>query len=180
MKTKEELKEIILNQFRKTNSKAGHVVLLKVYDNTIMKILNPEEQKLFVDAANELITEGVLIFDEEGPLGRKLQLTEYGYSILYKAREDYEIAELIMSQFRQGNYRSGQVILMRHFSQVLIPSLNPVEQERFFDVATRLINECFIIYDDGKSGRTECIELTDKGYDYIYKQNISVLRSIFS
>ena len=179
MKTIEDFKEIILNQFRKTNSKAGHVVQMRMFDNSLMRTLNPEEQKMFVNAVNELINGGFVTLEENGAMGRLLRLTDKGFSVLYHAREDYEMAELIMSQFRQGNYRSGQVIMMRNINLGLIPSLNPVEQERFFDVANCLIDEGFIIYHDGKSGRLESIELTDRGYDYIYKQDISVLRSIF-
>ena len=179
MKTKEYYKEMILDQFRKINAKAGHLVKWMVFDDNVMRALNPEEQKTFVEAANELITDGILTYEESGPMGKILRLTEKGYAGLYQARPDYEIAELIMSLFRQGNYRSGQVIMMRQITQGFLPSLNPVEQDRFEDVANRLIDEGFIIYDDGKSGRFACVELTDKGYDYIYKQDISVLRDVF-
>lgn len=179
MYTIEDLKEVILEQFRKTNSKAGHIVMMRNFNNGIMRNLNPEEQKLFIDAANELINEGIVTYEKEGMGGDVLRLTEKGYSELYTARADYEIAELIMDLFRRGNYKVDQVIMMRQIYQGLLPTLNPVEQDKFADIANRLIDEGFIKYDDGKTGKPECIILTQKGYDYIYTQGIATLMSIF-
>lgn len=172
-------REIVWDAFRRINARAGHVVPMRTFRFGVMRQMNPVEQEQFVAEINAMIGEGFLTYEKEGVGGDDLRLTEKGFSVLYTARADYEIAELIMDLFRRGNYKADQVIMMRQIKQGLLPSLNPAEQDKFADVANHLIDEGFIKYDDGKTGNLECIILTQKGYDYIYTQTISTLMGIF-
>jgi hypothetical protein len=77
-----------------------------------------------------------------------------------------KITELIFDQFRKSKSRAGHIVMMRVFNLVLIPKLNPKEQDLFEPVTNELIENGFITYEKGSS---ECLRLTEKGFDYIYE-----------
>lgn len=168
--TKQELRDYILDQFRKTNSRAGHILYMRTFRFGIMRRLNPEEQKLFVDAANELIFERLISFEQSGGGMDFLRLTELGYQALYagQTRTDRELRDLLMNMFRDQNCKVGEIIPIRSITFNLMNTLNPMEQDRMDDVTNQLIADQFITYEDGRQGGLPCIRLQQRGYDYIY------------
>ena len=83
MKSKEDLQEIILDQFRKSNSRANHIVMMNVFLHTVILKLNPKEQDLFNDAANGLIAEGYITYEDASSGPECYRLTEKGYDRIY-------------------------------------------------------------------------------------------------
>jgi hypothetical protein len=81
MKSKSQLQELVLDYFRKTNSRSGHVILMNVLRHNLLHKLNPKEQELFVTAVNELIEKGYLLYEKDSP--ECLRLTEKGYDRIY-------------------------------------------------------------------------------------------------
>lgn len=173
-------REIVFDAFRRTNSRAGHILFLRTFRAGIMRRMNPEEQNSFVDALNRMIAEGLITY-ESGDDGMDLiRLTEDGYEQLYQRRPDCEIAEMLMNEFRRMNYKVNQFIPMRNFNHNLIPRLNPKEQDRFVLVVNVLIRNEYIAYEDGKTDSSiEGLRLCPRGYDYIYKSVPPNLRELF-
>lgn len=176
---KENFKEYVLEQFRKVNSRPGHIMFMRTFRQGIIQRLNPEEQRLFVDTVNEMISEGLVTY-ETGDGGMDLlRLTEQGYGQLYQQRSDAQIAYIILAKFKAANCKVGQIIPMRTVSFGILPSLNPLEQNRFTDIANKLIDERFISYDNEASGKIEGLILEQRGYDYIYGVSNERLEDIF-
>lgn len=173
-------REIVFDAFRRTNSRAGHILFMRTFRMGAMRRMNPEEQKEFVDALNAMINEGLITY-ENGDGGMDLiRLTDAGYKELYQCKEDYEIADMVMNEFGRMNYEVGQIIPMRNFNFNFIPRLNPVEQDRFVDVVNTLIDAGFITYDDGKHDKPiEGLILQEPGYNYIYKSQPTNLKYLF-
>jgi hypothetical protein len=73
-----EVKVLLMEFMRKLNMKAGDVVPQKPYLFTFLPSLNPQQKNLIGDAANALVTEGVLTGE-----GGTLRLTEIGMQVLY-------------------------------------------------------------------------------------------------
>ena len=91
---------------------------------------------------------------------------------------DYQIADALMQMFARSKYKVGEIIPMRNINMQFIPSLNPVEQDRFEHVANTLIDAGFITYEDGKSKPIPDLILQQRGYDYIYGHIIDI-KSLF-
>lgn len=143
-----------------------------------MRRMNPVEQQKFIDTLNTMISEGLITY-ESGDGGMDLlRLTDAGYNELYQCKADYEIAEMLMNEFSRNNYKVGEIIPMRNINMQFIPSLNPVEQDRFEHVANTLIDAGFITYEDGKSKPIPGLILQQRGYDYIYGHIIDI-KSLF-
>lgn len=175
-----DMREIVFDAFRRTNSRAGHILFLRAFRAGIMRRMNPEEQKGFVNTLNSLITEGLIQY-ESGDDGMDLiRLTEKGYEQLYQRKPDHEIAEMLMNEFRRLNYRVGQSVPMRNLNHNLIPRLNPKEQDQFVRVVNELIKNEYIAYDSGETGSPiEGLRLCSRGYDHIYKSSPPDLRELF-
>lgn len=173
-------KEIVFDAFRRTNSRAGHILFMRTFRMGAMRRMNPAQQQEFIDTLDAMIAEGLITY-ESGDGGMDLlRLTEAGYNELYKCKEDYEIAEMVMNEFRRNNYNIGEIIPMRSFNFNFIPRLNPKEQDRFAVVVNTLIDSGFIIYNDGKHDKPiEGLILQEGGYNYIYKSTPSDLRGLF-
>lgn len=174
-----DYKNEVLDQFRKANSRAGHIIFMRTFRFGIMRELNPEEQRQFIDAVNEMITDGLVTYEKSDGGMDLLRLTEQGYEQLYQQRSDAQIASIILAKFKAANIKIGQIIPMRTVSFGILPSLNPKEQDRFSDVANKLIAERFITYNDGSDGRISGLTLEKRGYDYIYGVNQEQLESLF-
>jgi len=81
MKSKAEIQELVLDFFRRTKSRAGHVVHMNVFRHNLLHKINPKEQDLFVTGVNELIEKGYLVYEQVSP--ECLRLTEKGYDRIY-------------------------------------------------------------------------------------------------
>jgi len=77
VKTVNDIQEIILDEFRKTQSRTGHIVMMRVFRFSVIPKLNPKEQDLFQEAANNLINQGILTFENTSP--ECLRLTQKGF-----------------------------------------------------------------------------------------------------
>lgn len=162
--TKEELKEAIMSQFENQNCKASHVILMRFWNHTFLRGLNPKDQDLFEPAVEELINEGKLLYEPDGLAC--LRLTDLGFSTLYThSKSVQEIEDEIMDYFRRGNYRVGQNIMLRVFYNNYLNTLNPKEQTLFEQACNNLIDKLYISY---QKGSFESLQLEQAGYDYIY------------
>lgn len=81
-----KLQEIIFDQFRKTNSRAGHIVAIRIFRHAILPKLTPPEQDKFQVAANDLIDKGFITYENDSI--ECFRLTDKGYQRIYD--EDYE------------------------------------------------------------------------------------------
>lgn len=171
-------REIVWDAFRRINARAGHVVPMRTLRFGAMQQMNPVEQEQFVAEINTMIGEGFITY-EDGRTGLGvLRLTESGYAQLYHCKADYQIAEGLMDLFRRSNYKVGEIIPMRNINMQFIPSLNPVEQDRFEHVVNKLIEAGLITYEDGITKPIPGLVLQQPGYDYIYKGSVDI-RSLF-
>lgn len=84
-------------------------------------------------------------------------------------RTERQIAELIFDKFRSANCKPGHVVMMRVIRFSLIDKLNPKEVELFNIVFVGLQITGYFTYENDSP---ECIRLTQKGYDYIYDDNL--------
>lgn len=174
----QEYREIVWDAFRRINARTGHVVPMRTLRFGAMQQMNPVEQEQFVAEINSMIGEGFITY-EDGRTGLEvLRLTESGYAQLYHCKADYQIAEELMDLFRRSKYKVGEIIPMRNINMQFIPSLNPVEQDRFEHVANTLIEAGLITYEDGKTKPIPGLVLQQPGYDYIYKGSVDI-RSLF-
>ena len=162
--------EIVLDAFRKINARAGHVVPIRNFRNGIMRQMNPVEQEEFIA--------GLVTYEGANTGLEVIRLTEKGFSQLYHSMADYQIADALMQMFARSKYKVGEIIPMRNINMQFIPSLNPVEQDRFEHVANTLIDAGFITYEDGKSKPIPGLILQQRGYDYIYGHIIDI-KSLF-
>ena len=130
--------EIVLDAFRKINARAGHVVPIRNFRNGIMRQMNPVEQEEFIAVINAMITDGLVTYEGANTGLEVIRLTEKGFSQLYHSMADYQIADALMQMFARSKYKVGEIIPMRNINMQFIPSLNPVEQDRFEQVANTL------------------------------------------
>lgn len=173
----QDYREIIWDAFRRINSRAGHIVPMRTL-RSAMRQMNPVEQEQFVEEINTMISEGLITYDDGTTGLEALRLTEKGFFQLYNCKADFQIAEGLMDLFRRSNYRVGEIIPMRNINMQFIPSLNPVEQDRFEHVVNTLIDAGFITYEDGKAKPISGIVLQQPGFDYIYKGIVNI-RDLF-
>lgn len=159
---KEELKDAIMHQFERQNLKPNEVIPMRFWIHSFVAPLNPKEQDLFEQAANELIDEGKLIYEKDGI--ECLRLTEEGFSNLYRnSKSVQDIEEDIMDKFRSMNCRKGQGFMLRNLDPY-IRSLNPVEKLLVENAIENLINKQYIRLSDEK----DFLFLEQGGFDYIY------------
>lgn len=173
-------RDIVWDAFRRTNSRAGHILFMRTFRMGAMRRMNPEEQCKFIETLNDMIAQGLISY-ESGDSGMDLiRLTDAGYAELYDCRPDYQIAEMVMREFSRMNCQIGHIIPMRNFNFNFIPRLNPKEQDRFVDVVNTLIGNGFITYNDGRHDKPiEGLILQENGYNYIYRSIPSNLQGLF-
>lgn len=80
-----------------------------------------------------------------------------------------QIAELIFDKFRNVNCKSGHIVMMNTIRFTVIDKLNPKERELFDIVFCGLQITGYFTYEENSP---ECIRLTQKGYDYIYEDEL--------
>ncbi len=73
--------------------------------------------------------------------------------------------EKIFDLFRQAKCKVGHIVPMRNIMG-LMQTLNPVEQQQLGNVLQRLESQGYFTYE---ADDVECLRLTQKGYDHIYK-----------
>lgn len=174
-----DYKDIVFDAFRNINARAGHVVPVRTFRFGIMRKMNLVEQEEFVAEINAMIKDGLVTYEGANTGLEVLRLTEKGFSQLYRPRADYQIADALMDLFARSNYRVGEIIPMRNITMQFIPSLNPVEQDRFEMVANTLIEAGLISYEDGTNKAISGLVLQQRGYDYIYRHNFD-MKNLFS
>ena len=125
--------------------------------------MNPVEQEEFIAVINAMITDGLVIYEGANTELEVIRLTEKGFSQLYHSKADYQIADALMQMFARSKYKVGEIIPMRNINMQFIPSLNPVEQDRFEHVANTLIDAGFITNEDGKSKPIPGLILQQRG-----------------
>lgn len=81
IKSIDQIAELILDRFRKTNCRAGHIVMMRDFRFNVIPKLNPKEQDLFFQAANKLIEEGYITYENSSP--ECFRLTEKGFNYIY-------------------------------------------------------------------------------------------------
>lgn len=80
-----------------------------------------------------------------------------------------QIAELIFDKFRVAKCKAGHIVMMGTIRFSLVNNLNPKEQELFDIVFVGLQLTGYFTYEKGSP---ECLRLTQKGYDYIYSDEL--------
>jgi len=81
MKSKSQIQELVLDLFRYSNSKTGHIVMMRTVNLDVYQKLNPKEQENFSDSVNDLIKKEYLTYEASSP--ECLRLTEKGYDRIY-------------------------------------------------------------------------------------------------
>lgn len=78
----ETIKNDLLDKFREIPARAGYILPPRWLSLTYLPTLNPKEQKLFENALNELITEGIVEY-VQGVGMNTLKLTQKGEDEIY-------------------------------------------------------------------------------------------------
>ena len=89
MKSKEEIAELILDEFRKINSRANDIIMMHEYHSVILK-LNPIEQNLLMDVVKDLQIEGYIIYEDGQSVTECFRLTEKGFNRIWDVIENKE------------------------------------------------------------------------------------------
>lgn len=157
------MEKLIMNEFSKTNSKAGHVIMMRNIHFELAKNLNPKQKDDLYNSIESLISKGFIIYEESSEF---LRLTEDGYRTLYKNSKTLEeIENLIMNEFEKQNSRVNDFLLDRNLRFDLLQNLNPIEAELFEVAITSLISKGFVTYEEG---RISGLRLTEIGYNSLY------------
>ena len=90
MKNEREIAELIFDKFRSANCKAGHIVMFRVLQHTLIDKLNPKEKELFFIVFNGLIFTGYFTYENTSP--ECIRLTEKGYDYIY---DDDKVAAML-------------------------------------------------------------------------------------
>lgn len=93
MTQKEKISELIFDEFRKTNCRAGHIVMMRVFRFSLLPKLNPKEQDLFIEVVNDLISNGYIEYEKSSP--ECLRLTKKGYVHIYTPQNSSDVKESI-------------------------------------------------------------------------------------
>ncbi|MFK8297678.1 toll/interleukin-1 receptor domain-containing protein [Capnocytophaga cynodegmi] len=81
-------------------------------------------------------------------------------------KTERELAELIFDKFREARCKENGIVPLRNIhNDKTIMNLNPKEKDLFLKVLNGLIFTGYYTYE---KGGLECLQLTQKGFDYIY------------
>ena len=81
-KDKKEIKKDILDMFRSLNTEDQDVFPPELLESDYFELLNWDEKRLYQNAVNELISNGLVINVKKGS-NPKLKLTEKGADLIY-------------------------------------------------------------------------------------------------
>lgn len=107
MKSKEEIAEIIFDQFRKSNCRENHIVMMRIFYLSVIPKLNPKEQDLFYGVANELVSQGYITYEDGSSGPECFRLTEKGYDRIYD--DSYFVTHESQSIIYQNKQSVNQV-----------------------------------------------------------------------
>lgn len=158
--TSSMIKEKIIDLFRKSKCKVGHMVPLRTIESQFMREM--VDYKPVVEA---LISEGLVEYKQDSLPG--LFLTQKGYDEIYSCRSDQALTDLLISQFRKTNCKVGQGFMFRTLQYTVMNNLNPKEEIRFIDMCNQMISEGNILV-EFENGYPQFVKLTEKGYHFIY------------
>lgn len=163
MKTVEDYKRDIKEQFRRMDARPNNVVFLNIFYWGILRNASAEELKNFRTAIFDLITQGFVKYDNSNPGFNMLRLTTEGYINLYPQVDDTKITRVLANWF--APLKVNDYITTREMWTYYFQLLNPLEQDRIPVICNRLIEQGYL----GHSNRpTERFILTQKGYDKIH------------
>lgn len=80
-KTTLDIENLIMKEFEKQNSRAGHILIIKNLNFGLFQSLNPIEKELIEQAVNNLITKELITYENDKL--ECLKLTDKGYKTLY-------------------------------------------------------------------------------------------------
>lgn len=160
------MEDLILQQFEKQNSKAGHILMMRNLQFGLFQKLNPKEQTEAENAIKSLIGKGYIVY-EDGKSGSEcIRLTDTGFNKLYKnSMSVLDIENLILKAFEKQNSIAGHILMIKNLNFGLLQDFNPIEKELFKPAVNNLISKELITYE---SGSPECLRLTEKGYETLY------------
>lgn len=164
----QEIAQLFLANFHRTNSKPNHIIDERWIRHTLMGQLNPKEQALVNDAINELVEQGFVTTDNRNG-AFCVVLTEKGYDHIYPINENEVIEKIgsaILFQFAKLNSKPNHIIEERWFQHNLIKTLNPKEQDFVNPAIDKLIKRG-VVTTDNRNGMF-CVVLTEKGFNEIY------------
>lgn len=157
------MEELILQQFEKQNSKAGHILTMKNLQFGLFLKLNPKQQDEAENAINSLIAKGFIVCEVGKNSPDCIMLTEIGFDKLYKnSKSVLDIENLIMREFEKQKSKAGHTLTIRNLNFGLIQNLNPIEKDLFESAVNNLIDKELITHEH------ECLRLTGKGYQTLY------------
>ncbi len=76
-----DIENLIMREFEKQHSKAGHILMIKNLNFGLLQTFNPIEKDLFEPAVNNLISKELITYENGSP--ECLRLNEKGYATLY-------------------------------------------------------------------------------------------------
>lgn len=159
------MEDIIMAEFEKTNCKAGHVLMMRNF-NQIFRTLNPKQQEEIEPAINNLIDKGFIEYEDGKNGPESLRLTETGFNQLYQNSKSVdELVASIFSEFEKQNSRAGHILMIKNLNFRIVQNLNPVEVDRFDKAIEQLINQGYVTYQDSSP---QALKLTEKGYQQLY------------
>lgn len=82
-KSVSDIERLIFNEFKRLNSKIGHILMIKNLNLSIFQNLNPVEIGYVTGAINNLISKGYIQYEDASSGPECLRLTELGYNNLY-------------------------------------------------------------------------------------------------
>lgn len=136
--------------------------MMRLFRFGIMQDMSQKERMDFFQALNEMIAEGLIIYEENSP--EAIRLTKRGYDMLYVVRPDQELKDCIMNLFRKHKCKEGEIVMMRYVWDLACTEFNPKEEEQFERLANELIKDGYMTYE---KDTLECIRLTKKGYSIL-------------
>lgn len=157
-----DLRELILNEFRENNCQAGHCIMARSFQLNLYNSLNPQEQELFNPAMDSLLRDGLVEYKDGNT--NCLFLTAKGFTGLYPCKSDKELEQLILDLFAKQNCRVGEGFMTRIYELQVLDKLNPVEKMRIQIVLANLLNNNVITMSEDRN----FMKLGQKGYDLIY------------
>jgi len=147
-----------LNKFKELNLGENHILHPKWLNLIYYPALNPKEQKVFKEAIESLINDGLA-----EPVQDSVKLTGKGADRIYPGENPKKkVKDDILKKFKELNAHENHAIPPRWLSLIYYPTLNPKEKKVFEEAIEDLINEEIVM------PSRDTVKLTKKGVDMIY------------